>query len=226
VNEGDDEEMFGPSWHVPLREAVHELSWLLSRGYPGKSALELVGNRHELYRRHRLAVLRCACSDDSLASRRARRVQPSELAGRPLAIDGFNVLVTIECGLAAALVLRGRDGALRDMASVHGRHRVGPHTVEALDRIAELVDRHRPSSTTWLLDAPVSNSGKLRALILERARARGLPWTVELDPDPDRKLAAFPGVIATSDSWILDQGGPWVDLPAAVVGGMSVLELG
>ena len=36
-----DEQLFGPAWHAPLRRAVGEYAWLLSRGYPEAAALEL-----------------------------------------------------------------------------------------------------------------------------------------------------------------------------------------
>ena len=49
--------MFAPERIDALRTAVSELSWLLGRGYQSKSALKLVGDRHNLRERQRLAEL-------------------------------------------------------------------------------------------------------------------------------------------------------------------------
>ena len=43
--------------------------------------------------------------------------------GRGLWIDGYNVLTTVEAALAGGVILVGRDGCYRDMASMHGSYR-------------------------------------------------------------------------------------------------------
>ncbi|HYP53983.1 MAG TPA: DUF434 domain-containing protein, partial [Pyrinomonadaceae bacterium] len=60
----EDERLFAPSQVAALREAVGELSWLFGRGYAPRSAVKLVGDRHSLTGRQRLAVARAACSDE------------------------------------------------------------------------------------------------------------------------------------------------------------------
>ena len=40
-----------------------------------------------------------------------------------LLIDGYNVLTTVESALAHGLLLIGRDGCMRDLASMHGSWR-------------------------------------------------------------------------------------------------------
>ena len=67
-----DAEAFGAAAWPALREAVHELSWLLGRGYAIVSALKLVGDRWSLTERQRMAVRRAACSDEARARRLAR----------------------------------------------------------------------------------------------------------------------------------------------------------
>src|SRR5687767_6149055 len=68
-----DQTTFPPAVIPRLRVAVDELSWLLGRGYAEDSALTLVGNRHQLDVRQRMAVRRCACSEAVAHARRARR---------------------------------------------------------------------------------------------------------------------------------------------------------
>ncbi len=213
----DDAELFAARELPRLRTAIAELAWLLNRGYAEGSALKLVGDRHELRARQRTAVLRCVCTDAQLEQRRARRVAPEAVAGRALALDGFNVLIIVESALAGGVLLRGRDAVIRDMASVHGRYRRTAQTLAASEAIGEGLAALAPASITWWLDSPVSNSGRLKAALAELAAARGWDWTIELDHNPDRRLAAHAGVVATGDAWILDNAAGFIDLAAAVI---------
>lgn len=213
----DDKALFAERELPRMRTAMAELAWLLNRGYAETSALKLVGDRHELRARQRTAVLRCVCTDAQLDRRRARVLEPAAIAGQPLALDGFNVLIVVESALAGGVVLRGRDGFLRDMASVHGSYRRGEQTLAASVAIGERLATLGPSSVTWLLDRPVSNSGRLKAALDELAAERGWAWTIELDYSPDRRLAEFDGVVASGDAWILDNAERFVDLTAEVV---------
>src|SRR5688572_8681561 len=115
-----DPTWFGPEAKTNLRAAVADSSSLLSRGYAAPSSLNLVGDRYRLVQRQRVAVLRSACSDGALVSRRSRELDPRSIRGRPLRIDGFNLILTLESALGGGVVLVGRDGCYRDMASVHG----------------------------------------------------------------------------------------------------------
>lgn len=204
----EDAEDFANGVHPALRTAVAELSWLLDRGYAEPSALALVGNRHELRRRQREAVRRSACGDGLLARRRAGRVEVASVVERGLAIDGFNRLITLEAALAGAPIFRGRDGLVRDIASVHGSWRHVDTTAEAIDRLAAAIDAIAPAHVIWYLDRPVSQSGKLAALLAATRAA----WRVEVVADPDRVLRACPEVVATADAGILDAGAAWFEL--------------
>lgn len=70
----------------------------------------------------------------------------------------------------------------------------------------------RPSSVRWLLNQPVSNSGRLAARLREWGATLGLPWTAEVVMNPDRELAKTIDVVVTSDSAVLDRAGAWLNL--------------
>jgi hypothetical protein len=205
-----------PAWPA-LRAAVFELSWLFERGYAATSSLKLVGDRHALTDRQRLAVLRSSCSDAALNRRREYEVSPGELAGQPLAIDGFNVLTTVEAALGGGVILRGRDGVYRDLAGIHGTYRKVAETLPALHVVGEVLADFGVGPARWLLDRPVSNSGRLRTVILEVAQERGWTWEAELAFNPDALLAASDDIIATADSAILDRGPRWFNLARRVI---------
>jgi hypothetical protein len=205
--------------HAALRAAVADFSWLLGRGYPERSALALVGNRFSLTGRQRLAVQRAACTDEARLARAARRTELAALRGRALWIDGFNVLITVEAALAGGVLLRCRDGCLRDMASIHGSYRTVAETALAGDALATAISELRLARCRILLDRSVSNSGRARAALLDAARSRGLDWSVELTDDVDRELRAAPDgvVIASADAGVLGRCGSWTDLASGLV---------
>lgn len=208
---------FGPEAHERLREAVADLSWLLTRGYADKSALKIVGDRHNLLERQRTAVMRCACSDAALDRRRAHQVPASALTGRTLHVDGYNVLTTVEAALADGVLLAARDGCYRDMASMHGTFRRVSETVPAIELLGSVLAAIGPSRVVWYLDRPVSNSGKLRSCLLEIAARQGWGWDVELVVDPDAILSASPEIVASADSVILDRCRHWFSLARETV---------
>lgn len=208
-----DAEAFAPEMLPRLRDACADLCWLLSRGYADKSAGTLVGDRYALTERQRIAVRRCACSDEQLHDRRRRQVtDPAQLTGATLEIDGYNVLTTVEAALAGGVILIGRDGSYRDMASMHGNFKKVAETPKAIILIGQTLALCRLHSAIWYLDAPVSNSARLKQLLLEIAAANDWPWQVELVPDPDRILAVSSAIVASADSAILDRCPRWFGL--------------
>jgi hypothetical protein len=96
----EDATAFASAQFDKLCSATADLSWLFSRGYAQPSSVKLVGDRYQLTTRQRLAVLRCACGDQQLTSRREREVYELNLTGNTVWIDGFNVITTVEAALS------------------------------------------------------------------------------------------------------------------------------
>ena len=213
----EDARLFGPRMLPRLRQATHDLSYLLGQGYADTGALKLVGDHYQLTTRQRRAVLGAACGDQARSRRRLREVKFADLAGRPIALDGYNVLIITESLLSGGVLLRGRDGCIRDLAGLHGSYRRVEETVPALRLIGEVLDAAAPAAVSWYLDAPVSNSGRLAELIRDVATAPGRTWEVQVARSVDQHLAACDAVVATSDGWILDRADAWVNLLAEIV---------
>ncbi|HID22004.1 MAG TPA: DUF434 domain-containing protein, partial [Planctomycetaceae bacterium] len=207
-----DRRLFEPKTWPRLRAAVADLSWLLSRGYSDVAALKLVGDRYRLTERQRKAVMRSCCSDAALVDRVSKQVPAERLSGQTLLIDGFNVLTTVEAALADGIVLIGRDGCYRDLASMHGSYRKVEETPPALTLIGRVLEELRTAEATWYLDRPVSNSGRLSVLIRDLSRQHGWGWTVELVDNPDPVLASAKAVVASADSVVLDRCRRWFNL--------------
>ena len=208
----DDLKLFAPETWPLLVEAIDDLCWLLGRGYPTEAARKLVGDRYALTARQRMAMERCSCSDASVARRRSRQVTADAVRGRPLWIDGYNLLTTIEAALSGGVILAGRDGCYRDMASMHGSYRKVTETLPALERIGQTASELGVSQCLWYLDRPVSNSGRLRAILEEFGASHAWPWHAELVQDPDRLLSESSQVVVSADSAILDRCTAWFNL--------------
>lgn len=199
--------------HVPtLVEATGNLSWLLSRGYAPTSSLKLVGDRFDLVARQRTAVMRSACSDRAMESRSSRAIPIAEISGSNVEIDTLNLLITLEAALAGGVVLRGRDGTYRDMASIHGSYRKVDQTRDAISLVGQFFRQHAVAQVLWRIDRPVSNSGRLRAMLLEFAAEHDFAWEVRLDDDPDRVLGEVHDLVVTADAAVLDRVKYWANL--------------
>lgn len=207
----EDARLFAPE-HLPrLQQAAAELAWLLDRGYALRSSLALVGNRHELAERQRLALARCSC-DESQRQRRASRLFPADaIAGEEIWIDGYNLLIAIESALGGGVILAGRDGCFRDLASLHGTYRQVTETTAALQLIGAALARWRVARCRWFLDRPVSNSARLRTTLLDLASAAGWTWNVQLEFSPDKLLKETAALVISSDSVVLDTCARWVN---------------
>ena len=212
-----DLETFGVAAKPRLAEAINDLAWLLTRGYAPNAATKLVGDRFALIDRQRMCLQRCACSDYALAGRKSRERTAVQVEGRPLWVDGLNVLTTVEASLAGGVVLVGRDGCCRDMAGMHGHYKRVAETLPAIGFAGLTLARLRPSEVVWFLDKPVSNSGRLAAWLREAAQEHGWNWRVELVPNPDPILAESAELVATADSVILDRCAQWFNLARKIV---------
>ena len=76
-----------------------------------------------------------------------------------------------------------------------------------------MLQKARISKATILLDEPVSNSGRLKALIADIGEEFGFELDIQILRDVDRSLYGRENVI-TSDSVILDHCVSWVNLAA------------
>jgi len=79
------------------------------------------------------------------------------------------VLITVEAAMSGGVIFVGRDGCFRDLASIHGTYRKVTETIPALQLIGEFLKEAGVTKALWLLDSPVSNSGRLKTLIGELA---------------------------------------------------------
>ena len=213
-----DPELFSEKWVLVLNQAVDDLSWLRSRDYADKSSLKIVGDRYQLTQRQRKALWRAYCTDQAKENRLNKEVSTSSVKAQTLAIDGFNLLISVESGLGGGNIFVCRDSTYRDIASIHSTYRKVEETLPALILVGQNIIKTGASKAIWYLDQPISNSGRLRGLMREIAEQNGFNWEVHLVNNPDQTIIDSTDTIAvSSDGWVLDHAKNWFNLHKYII---------
>lgn len=208
-----DTENFRPEAIARIRRAIVDYAYLAEREYGQNAITKTVGDRYGLNRRQRTALQRIAAAPREVSHRRNREAIAADVRNHYLAIDGFNLLITLESALAGGFVFRCVDGAIRDVASIAGTYKRVRQTEEAIRMVATSLQTTRPAGVEWLLDRPVSNSGRLAELIRRIGQELDYPWIVRPHRDPDAYLLETPNrVVVTSDSRVMDGAPAWYNL--------------
>ena len=200
-----------------LKLAAADFLYLLDHEYPRSASLQLVGNRHNLDRLHREILHRGIFAREEAKQRRNRLVGPEELVNRKLLVDGHNVIITTESRFAGRPLIAANDGFIRDVAGISHRYRISPLTHEAVDNIFRLLHNHPPSETLFFLDAPIRQSGELAAILRTALKRWNLTGDAQALKVPEKELIGGKGIVASSDSAILDGVKQGFDLAAVVI---------
>ena len=202
-----------------LSRACEELSWLLDRDYPKDTARDFVGDRYQLTARQRLMLARAVSGRLAADRRDAKRVRSTLPPSRRVVVDGFNAIVTMEVALTGGPVVVCQDGTMRDLAGMRGTYHPCDQTREAVRMLLRHLEDAGAVDVDVLIDTPVSNSARLRAIVLEEASDHaGLKVTASLDRCVDATLLARGGVVVTSDSAVLDRCALWMNAVAEIIG--------
>jgi hypothetical protein len=207
----DDEHYFkGPALEK-LKCGAEDLYVLLNRGYPMKGASTFVGNHYQLSERQRIALTRVVAMGEDVSARKAKEKRMEDMAGETVNIDGFNAIIPLEVAQSGSPVFRCMDGTYRDLAGLRGTYGLIDKTDASIRQILSELKRHSIKRGVFWLDAPVSNSGRLKTRIAEIAEEMGFEVGIEVVDNVDQKLYELPNVIS-SDSIILEHCPGWLNL--------------
>jgi len=212
----EDAARFSPESLAMLRKAQQEVHWLLDRGYRSESAVQFVGNRYQLALRQRIALARATASTLQCGRRNAAKLPLCLAKEGHLLIDGFNMIINLEVALSGSLMILCNDGVFRDLAGLRGSYGVIGQTEKALALIGDAFRQLAIPGATFLLDAPVSNSGRLKELIRSHASGWGIPVEVALVPNADHVLAGEERIVS-GDSGVLDACASWLDITGMII---------
>ena len=140
-----------------------------------------------------------------------------ELPGQSLALDGHNVLITLECADRGLPLVAADDGWVRDVGEVSRAFKVSDATDRVLTLVADYLADQASGPVEVFYDAPLSLSGELARRTREIFAARGLSVEAAAVPVPERLLSAFPGAIITSDTALIDAHAKVVDLAGEII---------
>ncbi len=192
--------------------------YLKERGFPEKASLKLVGDRYRLTRIGRNCLFRGAIVESSARERMRKLMDAGEVRGKPLGIDWYNVLITVESHLKGTVLFIADDEVLRDSSATHGSFRPSEATEKARQRILESLLELQPSRLDVFIDSPIAFSavmaGELRQSL---SKPPFPPSEVALERSADYPLKIYTGLVASSDSVVLDAAGKVFDLARFVL---------
>ncbi|MBF0495852.1 MAG: DUF434 domain-containing protein [Deltaproteobacteria bacterium] len=207
-----------PQADAVLLHAAEDLRYLLTHGYPRAASLTLVGNRYNLNAAGRHILHRGVFGPTEAEARKEKLLPPDRIKGRILAVDGHNVVITLESALTGITLIWADDGLVRDIAGVRGGHTLTPVTEQAVSLLAEAIYSLQPAEILAYFDAPISHSGLLAAMTQEQLARLGIDNTAMAVKTPDDEIAARKdAVAATSDSHLADRVTHLFDLAAHII---------
>ena len=211
----NDQREFGNKSINKLLKAGRDLQYLLNQGYNIKGASAFVGNHYLLSERQRLGLVRAVSSEKSIKMRKSKEIEQIPF-GSVINIDGFNTVITLEVALSDSLLLKCMDGTIRDLAALRGTYRLIDKTDTAILLIGKILEKNKIGKVIFYLDAPVSNSGRLKQRIIELLNQFNFEVQVEVVQSVDTVLEKLDNVI-TSDAIILDKCISWINLNAKII---------
>lgn len=193
-----------------LLDAYHDLKYLLNRGYRKGTALNFVANHYKLRKMERYFLARCIFSDKEIENRQKKKRSVEFIRDKTLAVDGFNVMITLESVLERKAILC-EDGFIRDLKYQRG-YKINEKTEKVLSLLLEFLSKFNPKEVIFFYDKPVSKSGKIAKLTNEVMGKVGLSGVAKVVESPDFRLKKFK-IVATSDFAVIDSVEYAVDVP-------------
>jgi len=200
-----------------LNDAALEYFWMLSRGYPQKSSLKMVGDKFGLNGEFRQVLYRGVAGSKAAQSRRSKigTFNPGDL----VLIDTYNVLFTVNNYLLGKHVFMSNDGLLRDAGEMRGRIVSKPQFIRSVSLMLQQIQKWPDVSCIHYLDEPVSHSGELSRELTREMAKMGIKGECHVHKNPDQMLIKEESdAICSSDSVIIDHyKGKVIDLPRALL---------
>ena len=204
-------------WETRAFEAAKDLRYLLERGYRRESALRLIVDKYQLLMKQKLLLYRAVYDASTAAKHKEKIVTVDKIKASKLAIDGYNVLITVESGLRGELLILCDDGFIRDISAVHGKYRITSTTERALSMLVKALKELKPANSNFFFDAQVSKSGELASRVRRTLKRSGLNGSAYAVERADVSTLNFGDVVATSDSVLISKAGAVFDLAGEIL---------
>mgnify|MGYP000111885532 CR=1 FL=1 len=204
---------------MKLRKACEDLKIFLDRGFKKSSVVKFIASYYGLPK-EAVSILNRCIHPTWLSSTIAEKIlDPSEVKGRSLGIDGFNNLITIESIISGHPVILCDDSLIRDIRERHS-YRFSDKTEYTVQMLLKQVSALHPSYFEIVLDAQISKSGELSKFINSLIEEMGLADTgcTLTTKRTDRYLISKGyDVVASSDVDVVSKVNRIIDIPAMVL---------
>lgn len=208
-----------------ILEAAIDYKYLLDRGYPAKSSLDLIVSRYSMNRVERSLILRCV--HRSTYSLRVSSIIANDqmIRGRDLIVDLLNVSTTLIAYLEGECLYLCDDGFVRDVGGSRYWRGRRSRVVEAIEMIRGYISSIKPRSVYIVIDrkAPMSSDILNQAMrILRNEVGVEVMGTLADRADKEiielhRKRLSGSSVISTSDSLVLENAHIAYDLAGRII---------
>jgi hypothetical protein len=115
------------------------------------------------------------------------------------------VLITIEAGLSGSPLIMADDGFLRDISGISGNFKKTSNTDHAIRLVLQTLRKAKPRDVLFLFDSPISKSGRLAQEVRALLSQERFPGDAQAMKVPEQVLMGFRGIVATSDTSIIDE---------------------
>ena len=200
-----------------LREAATDLRHLLNRGYSRKSAIDLVGNRWNLDREERHILYRAIFSNDEIKARQWNEIFIEEITDKTIAIDTYNILITIESFLKGLQTIYADDQYLRDISKVSSKYRESEYTLQVIQLILKKLKPYHPKNLLFFLDKDISHSGELAGLIQTELNKLNLSGNAETVPSSDKAVVSNGEIVISNDRIVLENAMAHLNLTSLII---------
>ncbi|NCC72888.1 MAG: DUF434 domain-containing protein [Sphingobacteriia bacterium] len=189
-----------------FQQAAGDYLWLLEKGYRAGSILELVGNHYQLPATERSMLYRGIQTEATRKKRAGKLIFETEtLAGKELALDGFNVLIAIASYLQGLPVFIASDNWLRDAAHLRNKIQKITRFADAIECLLAHLRVLNPGNVLIFLDKKADLHQQLKDFLLDSAFWKKDGFSIIVSDLVDEDLMAInSGILCTSDSEIID----------------------
>ncbi|MCX6584332.1 MAG: DUF434 domain-containing protein [Candidatus Aminicenantes bacterium] len=189
-----------------FQDASKDYFFLLNKEYPETTTLKLVGDRYRLTGLQRNILFRGITSREKTASRKAKI--SGDLKNKKLYVDGYNVLFTIMNYLLGKTIFIGSDGMLRDAGAAYGTIEDETFFYKAVDVLFDFIKKSGVQAVVIYLDGPMPGSASHSKELEKKMTGAGIAGKIVRAKTADGELIKInDGIIATSDSGIIDAAG-------------------
>jgi len=205
-------------------EAAKDYKYLLNRGYPASSSLNIVVTRYRMSRVERSLLLRCVHRDEYVAKVLRSAVSREAISGSNLLIDLLNVSTTLIAFLEGECLYKCDDGIIRDLGGSRYWRGRRERALETINLMRDHLIAVKPVNIYLVLDRLAPMSGEILKNAEKIFRESGFNVEGILADRADKKIIELSrgledliGVVATSDSLILEKADQIYDLAGEII---------